>query len=415
MDERAYRVFIGIDCGNACHQVWATDPDGRVVGERQVPHRGEALVSLADWLTSLAHGDAAAAAVAVESPHGPVVDTLLDRGCSVFAINPKQVDRFRDRFSPAGAKDDRRDAQVLSSALRTDRHAFRALDLGSPLIRQVREASRQDGELQEDFRRLANRLRDHLLRVWPEILALAPAADEPWLWTLLELAPTPTAGQDVGPGRVRQLLREHRIRRISADAVVATLRTPSVYVAPGVREGVGPRVADVIAQLRVVWAQRRTAERRLEAALQALADEAPSEGSREHRDVAILQSLPGIGTRIAATMLAEAAHALRDRDYHALRVLGGVAPVTKRSGKSCVVRMRYSCSGRLRVALRAWAMGAIQRDARSRTHYDRLRQMGHGHERALRGVVDRLIPVLMAMLRDGTLYDHTARCPRAAA
>jgi hypothetical protein len=41
----------------------------------------------------------------------------MDRGIAVFAINPKQLDRFRDRFSPAGAKDDRRDALVLASAL----------------------------------------------------------------------------------------------------------------------------------------------------------------------------------------------------------------------------------------------------------------------------------------------------------
>ena len=28
----------------------------------------------------------------------------MDRGIAVFAINPRQLDRFRDRFSPAGAK-----------------------------------------------------------------------------------------------------------------------------------------------------------------------------------------------------------------------------------------------------------------------------------------------------------------------
>jgi len=48
--------------------------------------------------------------VAIEVPHGPVVDALIDRGFVVYAINPKQLDRLRDRFSVAGAKDDRRDA-----------------------------------------------------------------------------------------------------------------------------------------------------------------------------------------------------------------------------------------------------------------------------------------------------------------
>ena len=58
--------------------------------------------------------------VAIEVPHGPVVETLIERGFKAHAINPKQMDRFRDRFTLAGAKDDSRDAEVMASALRTD-------------------------------------------------------------------------------------------------------------------------------------------------------------------------------------------------------------------------------------------------------------------------------------------------------
>lgn len=104
--EQSYRVFAGIDWADETHVVWATDASGQPVGEREVPHRGQALTEMAEWLIALAAGDAEAVAVAIETPHGPIVDTLLDRGCHVFAINPKQLDRFRDRFSPAGAKDD---------------------------------------------------------------------------------------------------------------------------------------------------------------------------------------------------------------------------------------------------------------------------------------------------------------------
>ena len=64
-------------------------------------------------------------AVGIETPHGPIVEALMDRGVAVFAINPKQLDRFHNRLSPAGAKDDRRDALVLALSLRTDRHCFR--------------------------------------------------------------------------------------------------------------------------------------------------------------------------------------------------------------------------------------------------------------------------------------------------
>lgn len=413
--EQTYRVCAGIDWADEVHQVWVGDAAGRVLGERQVKHRGDEIVAMVDWLIVFADGDPDAVVVGIETPHGALVDTLLDRGCHVYAINPKQLDRFRDRFSPSGAKDDRRDAEVAASAVRTDRARLRELHLADPLTLELREASREETDLQEDFRRLANRLRDHLLRVWPELLSLVHAADEPWFWTVLELAPTPSAGLLVRTAAVRKLLREHHIRRVPASEVVTLLHTPSVYLAPGVREGVVPRIANLIEQLRIVHAQRRTAEGRLERALQRLVDETPAEKHREHHDVEILQSLPGIGTRIAARMLAEAAQPLRERDYHALRVLGGPAPVTIRSGKSRVVQMRYGCHRRLRATLRCWAMTAIQRDAHSRAHYDRLRQKGHDHERALRGVVDRLIPVMMAMLRDGSLYDASRRNRPAAA
>jgi transposase len=410
-----YRVYAGVDWATEVHYAWATDANGTPLGERQVAHRGDEITAMADWLIALAAGDPGAVAVAIDIPHGPVVDTLLERGCHVYAVNPKQMDRFRDRVSLAGAKDDRRDAAVMSGAVRTDREKLRLLHLGDPLTLELREASREHGALQEDFQRLANRLREHLVRVWPELLALAPAANEPWFWTLLELAPTPSAGQTLRAADVRKLLREHHIRRLDADAVVTVLHGPSVYLAPGVREGVAPRIANLVEQIRIVNAQRRKAEARLEATVQRVAEDTPAEKHREHHDVAILQSLPGIGVRITAMMLAEAAQPLLERDYAAIRVFAGTAPVTIRSGKKRVVQMRYACHHRLRFALRCWAMGVIQKDPRSRAHYDALRRKGHEHERALRGVVDRLLSVMIAMLRDGTLYDASRRTRAAAA
>jgi Transposase len=65
--------------------------------------------------------------VAIEVPHGPIVDTLIERGFNLYTINPKLVDRFRDRSTVPGAKDDSRDCDVMASALRTDMHCFRLL------------------------------------------------------------------------------------------------------------------------------------------------------------------------------------------------------------------------------------------------------------------------------------------------
>ena len=89
--------------------------------------------------------------VAIEVPHGPVVEIVAERGFKVHTINPKQMDRFRDRFTLAGAKDDSRDAEVMASALRTDPRCFRLLAAADPTVIELREWSR----ITEDLERRA--------------------------------------------------------------------------------------------------------------------------------------------------------------------------------------------------------------------------------------------------------------------
>jgi transposase len=123
------------------------------------------------------------------------------------------------------------------------------------------------------------------------------------------------------------------------------------------------------------------------------------------RDVDLLLSLPGLGPIIASTILSEASRPIRKRDCLALRCYDGTAPVTKQSGKRRTVSMRHACSARIRQAVFYWSSRSIMFDAHGRQHYDRLRAAGHPHARALRGVADRLLSVLIAILKSGILYD----------
>ena len=143
-----FEIYAGIDWSAQTHQVAVGDADGEILGEREFAHSGDGLAEMADWI--LGHSPDGKAAAAIEKPHGPEVDALLERGAAVFALNPKQLDRFRDRFSPAGAKDDRRDAFVLAHSLATDRKAFREVEPPPPEIVRLRELSRAEGDLVED-------------------------------------------------------------------------------------------------------------------------------------------------------------------------------------------------------------------------------------------------------------------------
>ena len=134
-----FEFFAGIDWGSETHQVCVVDSDGETLGQRAFGHTGAGLAEMADWLLGTTNTEPHAIAVAIEVPHGPVVETMMERGFTVHSVNPKQIDRFRDRWSPAGAKDDRRDAWTLADALRTDDQAFRRQNPQAPEVVELRE------------------------------------------------------------------------------------------------------------------------------------------------------------------------------------------------------------------------------------------------------------------------------------
>src|SRR5215471_17184055 len=356
-----YEWFVGIDWGSQQHQVCVLDRDRRRVGERVVGHDGASLARLADWLWTMAVGQPQRVAVAIEVPRGAIVEGLLERGFHVFAINPKQLDRFRDRHSAAGAKDDRRDAFVLADSVRTDQPSFRRLHLDDPQLLRLRELSRAEEALLEDFRRSANRLRDQLHRFYPQMLQLCAAADASWLWDLLDLAPTPAHAALLSEEHVQRVLKAHRIRRVTAQEVLTCLQAPALPVAPGAAEAAQAHCGFLLPCLRVLAAQLQACSQQVSALLRTLAEEpGASEGPS---DVAIVRSLPGVGRKITAWLFAEAAQPLAQRDYQVLRTHGGVAPVTKQSGKRRLVVMRHGCNPRLRNALYHMARVAMQRNA----------------------------------------------------
>lgn len=400
-----YRFYVGIDWATEEHRVVVLDAERRVLHERRVRHEAVALETFAQWLAEQAGGGGSEVAVGLELTRGAIIDVLLARGFHVFALNPKQLDRFRDRFTVAGAKDDRRDAHVLADALATDSWAFRRLAPEHPLLLELRELSRLEDDLEQERERLTNRLREQLHRYYPQLLELVPAADEPWLWALLERAPTPAAAQALPRATVQRLLQRHRIRRLTADVVLAALRRPALPVAPGTVQAAQRHVAVLLPRLRLVHEQHRDCGVHVEGVLKRLAE------NPEHRDVPILRSVVGVGRNVAATMLAEASRLLAERDYHALRAQMGVAPVTRQSGRRALVAMRYACNPRLRNAAHYWGQSAVVHDAPSRAHYARLRARGHSHARAIRGVIDRLLRVLIAMLTAQTVYDPSRRRP----
>src|ERR1043166_4818023 len=156
------------------------DQQGKELGEYAFQHGGAPLKDFVAWVFRKSAGvPPNRVAVAVEAPRGAVIDALLEAGVAVFAINPKQLDRFRDRFSVAGPKDDRRDALVLAHSLRTDMHHFHQLQPDEPRLIRMRELSRAEANTAVELRRESNQLWSYLQRYFPDLLALCRLPTNP--------------------------------------------------------------------------------------------------------------------------------------------------------------------------------------------------------------------------------------------
>ncbi len=408
------RWTVGIDWATRSHQACVMSTDGDVLGNRSFRHGGVGIREMAEWVLQITGAAPEQVEIGIEVPRGPVVEMLLGLGFNVWALNPKQLDRFRDRFWMSGAKDDRRDAEVLASALRTDPQAFRRLNLPDANTEMLRALSRNLSDLVRERTRLGHRMRNRLWNYYPQFSEMAGSKlADAWLLELWKLAPTPEDAQRLDEETLTTLLKRYRIRRINAVQLLRQLRQSAMQVAPGTVAAAVAQIGVAVEQLILINQLLADTRRQIERQLEAFdhSEESTMVDAVPRRDAAILRSMPGVGPSVLATLLSEAAEAIQNRDLGALRCLCGVAPVTLRSGGSCRVTKRRASHERLQQALYHWARVAVQRDPICKKKYRDLRQRGHGHSRSLRSVADRLLSVACAMLTAQTEFNpqHPAK------
>ena len=63
------------------------------LGRVRFAHGGAGLAEMAAWLTSVAGAEASAIHVAIETPHGPIVETLLEHGFSNNGTGQRHISR----------------------------------------------------------------------------------------------------------------------------------------------------------------------------------------------------------------------------------------------------------------------------------------------------------------------------------
>jgi len=396
----SYDVVIGLDVGKAAHHACALAPDGRRLLDREVENTEAALRAV---FASMA--DQGRVLVVVDQLHsiGALPVTLAQTmGLEVAYLPGLSMRRLAD-LHPGNAKTDARDAYVIAHAVLTVPHTLRKLDVPSEAQADLAMLLGYDDDLAAQVTSAVNRLRGLLVQIHPSLeKALAENVSHEAVLRLLIKTGGPDGLRRLGRARIDKELAKHapRIHARLADEIWAGLNAQTVVV-PGTAAAakVLPGLAAQILQLRD---QRREIAKDVEKVL----DDHPLAG--------ILTSMPGVGVKIAARLLAEIGGDVSAFPTAAhLAAYAGLAPVTKRSGTS--IRGEHVNRGgnkRLKNALFMAAFTSLRADPASRAYYDRKRAEGKKHNAALICLARRKTDVLFAMIRNHQPY--TPAQPTAA-
>jgi transposase len=399
-------LFVGDDWAEDHHDVELVDGTGRRLVRRRVPE-GVAGLELLHGLIADHLGDAAGpeqVIVGIETDRGPWVQALIAAGYTVFAVNPLQAARYRDRHGASGAKSDPGDAHVLAELVRLDRDHHRPVAGDSDLAEHVKVTARVHQSLVWSRQRQTNTLRSMLREYYPAALSAFDELAGRDALAVLAAAPTPAQGRALTVRRVERLLKAAgRQRNLTAVAerIVTVLRGEQLEARAGVVSAYGASVAALVAVISELVRQTEKLAEQVQA------------GFGQHPDAEIYLSQPGLGVILAARVLAEFGDdPNRYADAKSRKNYAGTSPITKASGKSRAVLARHARNRRLADALYQQAFCALTSSPGARACYDAHRARGATHHQALRALGNRLVGILHGCLRHHTTYDEATAWPQ---
>src|SRR5260370_19800718 len=164
-------LFVGDDWAEEHHDVELQNEAGRVLGRAKLPEGVAGMARLHAMIGEHLgyEEDDATVVVGIETDRGPWVQALIAAGYQIYAINPLQVARYRERHGVSGAKSDTGDAHTLADMVRTDRHQLRPVAGDSDLSEAAKVVTRAHKTL------IWERTR-HMLRLRSSVPQLFPAA-----------------------------------------------------------------------------------------------------------------------------------------------------------------------------------------------------------------------------------------------
>jgi transposase len=203
---KQHRAYGALDWASEKHSVIIVDQAGKVIEDFEIEQSALGWKKFREKLQPYGR-----IPFAIETSQGAAVEQLLEAGMSVFPLNPKSAQAYRERKAPSGVKGDRLDAWSFADALRVDGQGWKALRPEEPLIKELRLLCRDEVALIEQRTAFIQQLRHALAEYYPAALE----AFEDWTsvsaWMFLQRFPTPELLAQAGKRRWQKFLHSRRL------------------------------------------------------------------------------------------------------------------------------------------------------------------------------------------------------------
>lgn len=395
-NKRVKRYYLGVDWAEEFHQVWVSDPEGKKVVEMKVLQQPQAMSEFGAWLHQRKAEEIELWA-AIEKPHGRIVDFLLDHGVVVYPVNPKALDRARDRFRMSQSKSDSFDAYVLAEFLRTDHAHLRALEPNSAQAQELKMLSRDHQRLMRQKTRLLNQIGITLKEYYPRPLEVFGDLESTIARDFLKAYPTPQALSKLNRrGWDHFAQRDHHLSEARSTELWEKLAKAQLSIPEHVIRAKAKLLLALVVQLEALLPEVESYSDEVERFFVSM----PA--------AELVKTLPGgkSGTTVAK-LWAELGDANnRWQSFRHLQAEAGEVPVTQSSGKSRVVLFRFACNKHLRHAIYWFSFNSLRRCEWANKYYREQRAKGHSHPRSLRALGAKWLKIIFVMWRDHKPYDE---------
>jgi transposase len=337
-------LFIGIDWADQKHDIYVIDQRGKGF-HQELKHSAENIDAWVSEMLKLAGGQPIA--IMLEQSRGALIYALMFReDVLLYPVNPKQLARYRESY-PGGGKNDPTDAMYLARMLRERITTLTAWQPDDENTRLIAHLSQQRRKIVDGQTKLRLQLTALLKSYFPVVLELFGKDHQlPLLLSMLCRWPDPRKLRRADRRLIRRVVSDHSMRNEEQqNEIIERIRSAQLLTRDDALITPSAMAVKLLAN-QIQQAQKTIKE----------FDAKIAEAMNRHPDAHLFTNLRGAGNALAPRLLC-AFGSQRDRweDAESLASFSGIAPVTFKSGKSCVVQRRYACPKYLRQTFHEFA------------------------------------------------------------